>query len=59
MIEEEKAIIDAKSDDELVHTWKVITGRLKKAKGAEKLHLERMLKYVEKLRKKTVITETE
>ena len=51
MTKEEKEKLDFKSDEELVHTWKVILGRLKKAKGSDKEHLEAIKKYIEKLRK--------
>ena len=51
MTKEEKEKLDSKSDEELVHTWKVVLGRLKKAKGSEKEHLETIKKYIEKLRK--------
>ena len=51
MTKEEKEKLDSKSNEELVHTWKVVMGRLKKAKSSEKEHLETIKKYIEKLRK--------
>ena len=51
MKKEIKDKLKVKSDDELVHTWKVVLGRLKKAKGSEKEELEAIKKYIEKLRK--------
>ena len=52
MTKEEKETLASKSDEELVHTWKVVLGRLKKAKGSDKEHLESIKKYIEKLRNK-------
>jgi hypothetical protein len=51
MTKQEKEILNSKTDEELIHTWKIILGRLKKSKGEEKIYLEKLKKYIEKLRK--------